>query len=176
MRGGERKQSKKNIIRKINRKSTNISAISLDDNNSEFVTGREEGFNELKEIEYDNYLNIKEIFTVLALIGCPVLDEEMEENIKKSLEDKLIDKIFLDEKNFIENQFWFEKEFEYLQRDFVNNDESSGIKNFLFNIWKNEKNLINIEEFFNVLKNSRYVTEIKVLNESKYYNIIFDNN
>ena len=50
----------------------------------------------------------------------------------------------------------------------------SSIKDFLFNIWKDEKgNNFNFKEFINVLKISRYVNELEEPSGVKYYDLVF---
>ena len=63
--------------------------------------------------EYEIYLNTNEIFTILALIGCKVLNTIEEENIFKDLKDKLISEKYLAKKDYFEYNFWFEKDLEY---------------------------------------------------------------
>ena len=121
-----------------------------------------------------------------------------EENILNDLKEKLIRGKYLYEKDFMEYHFWFEQEFEYQNEDIMfqqmmeenkntNNNKKStftlqnenkkiNIKEFLFNIWKDEKgDKIDFQKFINVLKINKYITDLNGLNDENYYNIIFNN-
>ena len=142
-----------------------------------------------KEIkEYEIYLNSNEIFTILALIGCKVLNTIEEENILNDLKDKFISDKYLSQKDFMEYNFWFEKDLEYqniMKQDEVISKKSKKnpkdninkitMKEFLFNLWKDENgNKIDFDRFINILKINRYMTDINAFKEEKYYNIIFE--
>ena len=143
-----------------------------------------ENENEEKK-EYEIYLNSKEIFTILALIGCKVLNTIEEENIFKDLKDKFISEKYLSRKDFFEYNFWFEKDLEYQSR-MVKQDEivskksrkninKINIKDFLFNLWKDENgNRIDFEKLINILKINRYMTDINGFKDERYYNLIFE--
>ena len=138
--------------------------------------------------EYEIYLNTNEIFTILALIGCKILNSIEEENIFKDLKDKLLSGKYLTRKDFIEYNFWFEKDLEY-QKNINKQDETINkksrkntkdinnkinIKEFLFNLWKDDNGNMEFEKFMNILKINRYMTDINAFKEENYYNIIFN--
>ena len=171
-----RQQSKIYSLYKINIVSKNIK--KKEENN------KTENENEEKK-EYEIYLNFKEIFTILALIGCKVLNTIEEENIFKDLKDKFISEKYLSRKDFFEYNFWFEKDLEYQSR-LVKQDEIVSkksrkninkihIKDFLFNLWKDENgNRIDFEKLINILKINRYMTDINGFKDERYYNLIFE--
>ena len=139
------------------------------------------------KIEYETYLKLKEIFTILSLIGCEILTIEEEEKINKELSDKIIKNGYLNKNDFMEYNFWFEKCFEY-QNDLnkLNNkenewifedhkDKKMNIKELLFEFWKDDNgNNINIKQFLLVLKIGNYMTELNNNHLKKYYDIIFN--
>ena len=61
--------------------------------------------------DYDKYINIPKIFTILSLIGCEVLTKQRENNIMKDLKFKLVKDKFLTKHEFMKYKFWFEKNF-----------------------------------------------------------------
>ena len=139
--------------------------------------------------EYEIYLNTNEIFTILALIGCKVLNTIEEENIFKDLKDKLISEKYLAKKDYFEYNFWFEKDLEYQnqiskqeevlskksKKNTKDNINKINIKEFIFNLWKDEDgSKMDFEKFINILKFNRYMTDINAFKEEKYYNIIFE--
>ena len=132
--------------------------------------------NEVQKIEYETYLNTSEIFTILPLIGCRIMNLMEEENIYKDLKEKLIRGKYLSMKDFMEYHFWFEQEFEYQNEDIMfqqmleeNNSNSNSKINLNSSGKKNNKsnnNLglnvdnknkkINIKEFlFNIWKDEK---------------------
>ena len=170
-----KQQSKIYSLYKINTVHKNIK--KEENNNTE---------NEKEEKkEYELYLNSKEIFTIFALIGCKVLNTIEEENIFKDLKDKFISEKYLSRKDFFEYNFWFEKDLEYQSR-LVKQDEIVSkksrkninkihIKDFLFNLWKDENgNRIDFEKLINILKINRYMTDINGFKDERYYNLIFE--
>ena len=79
--------------------------------------------------------------------------------------------------------FWFEKDLEYqynilLRKKSKKNAKDKGvnIKDFIFNLWKDESgNKMNFERFISILKMNKYITDINAFKEDNYYNIIFEN-
>ena len=148
----------------------------IEKNNNQNINNIEE---KKEDIEYNIYLNTKEIFTILSLIGVNVLTPEIEEEIEKNLKDKLIIGKYLNKKDFLEYKFWFESFFEYYNHDKIDNDEgiigNKIIKEFLFDLWKNDENstFFNFQKFLNVMKINKYVTDLIDFNDIKYYDIIF---
>ena len=139
--------------------------------------------------EYEVYLNTKEIFTILALIGCKVLNTIEEENIFKELKDKLISEKYLSKRDFFVYYFWFEQDLEYQnqnlkqeeimykksRKNMRDNNNRINIKEFIFNLWKDEKgSSMDFAKFISILKINRYMTDINAFKEEKYYNIIFE--
>ena len=140
-------------------------------------------------LEYEIYLNTNEIFTILSLIGCKVLNTLEEENISKSLKEKLISGKYISKNDFMEYSFWFEKDLEYQNNIFKyeeslrkkskkivkDNKMNINIKEFIFNLWKDESgNKMDFEKFMSILKMNRYITDINAFKEDNYYNIIFE--
>ena len=132
--------------------------------------------------EYDDYIKLDEIFTILSLIGCDILTKEKEEKIMNDLKDKLIHGKYLSKNEFMNYQFWFEKNLEY--QNLMNSNEKEikeeevndklNIKNFLYELWKDEMGSnINMKKFIDILKVSNYITDISEYNNKKYYDIIF---
>ena len=167
-----------------------------------------------EKIEYQNYLNNAEVFTILSLIGCKVLTEDLEKELMVKVRHSIINDTFLPKSDFFRQTFWFEEDFEYLNikikktktkrgsmmenksvfkkierkktkqlsnspitmEKLIKKEESkvSSIKDFLFNIWRDEKgNNFNFKEFLNVLKVSRYVKQLEEISGVKYYDIVF---
>ena len=163
----EKKENKDNINNNSeNNNNTNI-------NNKENI---EIENNEAQKIEYETYLNTSEIFTILPLIGCKIMNLMEEENIYKDLKEKLIRGKYLSMKEFMEYHFWFEQEFEYQNEDIMfqqmleENNSNSNSKINLNNSGKknnksnnnlalnvdNKNKKINIKEFlFNIWKDEK---------------------
>ena len=173
-----RQQSKIYSLYKINIEHKNETKKE-EKNNNENVP------EEIKE--YEIYLNTNEIFTILALIGCKVLNSIEEENVFKDLKDKFISEKYLSKKDFLEYNFWFEKDLEYQnkikqeeiykksKKIIKENINKISVKEFLFNLWKDEDgNKMDFDKFINMLKINRYMTDINAFKEEKYYNIIFE--
>ena len=167
-----------------------------------------------EKIEYQNFLNNAEMFTILSMIGCKVLTKDLEKELMVKIKHFLINDTFLSKSDFYRQSFWFEEDFEYLnikekkkkitkRGSLIENknvfkkierkktkqlsntpmtiekfkkeeNKVSSIKDFLFNIWKDEKgNNFNFKEFINVLKISRYVNELEEPSGVKYYDLVF---
>jgi len=167
-----------------------------------------------QKIEYQNFLNNAEMFTILSLIGCKILTEDLEKELMVKIKHTIINDTFLPKNEFYRQTFWFEEDFEYLNikakktktkrgsmienknvfkkferkktrqlsnsptnmEKLMKKEESkvSSIKDFLFNIWKDEKgNNFNFKEFINVVKISRYIQELEDPSGVKYYDIVF---
>ena len=174
------------------------SIIKIENNNNKEEKNEnnlKDNCNKDKNIEYEIYLNTSEIFTIIPLIGCKIMNLMEEEHILGDLKDKLIREKYLSKKDFMEYNFWFEQDFEYQNEDIIfkkmleeknispikqnNTDlepEKINIKEFLFNIWKDDKGeKMNFQQFINVLKINKYITDLNGLNEENYYNLIFKN-
>ena len=197
----ENKENNKDIIDNKDLKKENIeNKESIDnkenkendikDNNNDKNENKEE-----KKIEYDIYLNTSEIFTILPLIGCKIMNLMEEENLLNEFKEKFIRGKFLSKKDFMDYHFWFEPDFEYQNEDIMfqqmleeNNKENNlgledenrnkkmNIKEFLFNIWKDEKgDKMDFLQFLSVLKINKYITDLNGFIEQNYYNAIFKN-
>ena len=163
--------------------------FSLYKYNIEHKNIKDENNNDNEEIkEYEIYLNTNEIFTILVLIGCKVLNTIEEENIFKDLKDKLISEKFITKKDFMNYNFWFEKDFEY--QNFIIHDEITpkkskknakdniskvNIKEFIFNLWKDDDgNKMDFGKFISLINMNRYMTDINAFKEQRYFNLIFE--
>ena len=145
---------------------------------------KEEKKEEKKKFEYETYLKLKEIFTILSLIGCEILTISEEEKTKKELNDKIINNGYLTKNDYIEYNFWFEKNFDYQNNINEENnewviedykDKKMNIKELIFEIWKdNSGKNINIKQFLMMLKIGNYITDLNSNNNKKYYDIIFN--
>ena len=161
------KKENKTIKEETQKINTTKSTNTLDET-------KKENNNEINE--YNTYLNTKEIFTILPLLGVNILTPEEENKIEKEFNNKLIMGKYLNKKDFFEYKFWFESFFEFYLID--ENDENKGIKllkEFLFDLWKNDENssYFNFDKFFNSLKVNKYVTDFTDFNEVRYYDIVF---
>ena len=94
----------------------------------------EQSEKDLSKIEYDDYLNNSEIFTLLSLIGCKVLTENKEKEIMSILKTKIINDKFLPKNEFFKFSFWFESDFEYINSN--NNSEYNNLNNSKNNKFK----------------------------------------
>ena len=129
--------------------------------------------------EYDDYIKLDEIFTILSLIGCDILTKEKEEEIMNYFKDKLIRGKYLNKNEFMNYHFWFEKNFEYLNlmnseiKEEEKNDKFN-IKEFLYELWKDETGSnINIKKIIDILKVNNYITDLAEYNNKKYFDVIF---
>ena len=82
---------------------------------------------ELQEkIEYPNYLNNAEIFTILSLIGCKILTEDLQKELMLKVKHKIINNKFLSKDDYYSHNFWFEEDFEYLNIKIKNTKAKRG--------------------------------------------------
>ena len=188
--------------------------IQNENNNNEDEKNINDNNNEKSQtIIYDNYLNTAQLFTILSLIGCNILTDDIEKEIMLKLKIRLIDEAFLSKNDFERFNFWFEEDFGYLNIDdkksktkrssvvenkntlkkwerkktrlltklSLNSQKSkkieekkfTSIKDFLYNVWKDDKGNFNFKEFINVLKVSKYKNNLEDINGIKYYDIVF---
>ena len=174
------KKTEKNQLEEINEEKNVDEKNKKEENDKDKEKNKEkEKEKEKNNVEYDTYLSTKEIFTILSLIGVNVLTNEMEEKIENDLKDKYILNKYLQKNDFLEYKFWFETFFEYLNEK--NENESANkvipnIKEFLFDIWKNDDNstYFDFKKFIEVLKINKYVTDYVDFNDVRYYDIIFE--
>ena len=140
---------------------------------------------EEKKVEYETYIKLKDLFTILSLIGCQILTVDEDDKINKELKDKIVKNGFLTKEDFMEYNFWFEKYFEYQNNlDSLNDEEYDWIidehkdkrmtiKDFLFELWKDDTgNSINIKQILSILKIGNYITDISNNDNKKYYDVI----
>ena len=209
-----------------NEKKEKTEIINTENNDNENLEKEKEISS--SKIEYDNYINNSEIFTLLSLIGCKVLTNDKEKEMLTKLKNIIINDRFLSKNDYYKYNFWFESDFEYLNKNNNNNiiinninnntnklkrstitktktslkkserkntkplinstlildkikkfDENKNnqitIKDFLFNIWKDEKgNNFNFKEFLNLLKGSKYKSNLEEFREDRYFELIFN--
>ena len=195
------KDDKKENNNSITDKKENDENTKKEDNNENNNKEKENNINEEKYaenkeekiVEYETYLNTPEIFTILPLIGCRILNLIEEEHLMNDLKEKLIRGRYLSKSDFMEYHFWFEPDFEYQNEDIMfqqmleenkdnnnlgvedyNKSKKMNVKEFLFNLWKDEKgDKMDFQQFIGVLKINKYITDLNALKEQNYYNIIF---
>ena len=197
------KDDKNKNSNNVNDKKENKEINKKEDNNENAhkENEKENNLNEEKDaenkeeklIEYETYLNTTEIFTILPLIGCRILNLIEEEHLMNDLKEKLIRGRYLSKNDFMEYHFWFEPDFEYQNEDIMfqqmlednkdnnnlgpedlNKNKKMNVKEFLFNLWKDDKgDKMDFQQFIGVLKINKYITDLNALKEQNYYNIIF---
>ena len=193
-----KKKSSKKV--KINEKKTSKNKALKNDqladylNDSENEIKKETQENITKEIEYKNYINMKEIFTMMLLISCGILTQNNEEEIKKILKDKLSLKKYLSLNDFMEYKFWFEDYFDRKndnnkihnlasEKSDLNNESNEkidykelNIKYIIFEIWRDneESSTFDFKSFLNVLEIRKYITDFIDTDDVRYYDIIFN--
>ena len=136
--------------------------------------------------EYEDYIKTPEIFTILSLIGCEILTQEIEEEINNYFKDILIQRKYIDKTDYMKYNFWFEKNFEYQNHQLKTINEGKeglkvdekkekiNIKQFLFELWKDENgNNFNLKKFLEILKISNYITDFNEYSHKKYIDILF---
>ena len=138
--------------------------------------------NKKDNIEYEVFIKTSEFFTLLSLIGAEILTSEKEEQILKDFDDKFINGKYVEKKEFIKYQFWFEKFFEF-QTINLNNDDNEfkynekdqqmNIKEFLFEVWNDGNGNIDLKKLLEVLRLSNYITDFVEYNGKKYFDVIF---
>ena len=171
------------ILKTLNTKQINkllyLCQINANENNSND-----------EKVEYEKYVNTNEVFTLLSLIGCQVLSKDEEEKILSGLGEKLKNERLLSKKDFMEFEFWFEQELVYQKEDVIyqqmidenkneedNKNNRMNIKEFLFNLWKDDNGEnVDFKQFLNVLKISKYVTDLNEFDDEKYFDAIFNIN
>jgi len=198
----EKEKENNNIITDKKENDENTKKEENNENNhKENDKEKENNINEEKDaenkeeklVEYETYLNTPEIFTILPLIGCRILNLIEEEHLMNDLKEKLIRGRYLSKSDFMEYHFWFEPDFEYQNEDIMfqqmleenkdnnnlgledqNKNKKMNVKEFLFNLWKDDKGeKMDFQQFISVLKINKYITDLNALKEQNYYNIIF---
>ena len=160
-----------NNLKKLNIKQImrliNLCKINLEKKNDE------------KDMEYDTYIKTPEIFTFLSLAGAPILTGVIEDNILEHFKDKFFDGGYVTKNEFMQFNFWFEKYFEF-QKDKNKNEmkhdekgEKMSIKNFLFELWNDGNDNIDLKKLLKVLRMSNYITDFVEYNDKKYFDVVF---
>lgn len=89
-----------------------------------------------------DFLNVKNISLILALIHCKILDDEGEKNIRRQAENYLINNTIIAKENFLHNiEFWFEKDFSSsinFEDEEYAEDKPKVLKQMIFDIYKDE--------------------------------------
>ena len=197
----DKNKNSNNVVDKKENEENNKKEENNENAQKENEKEKENNLNEEKDvenkeeklIEYETYLNTPEIFTILPLIGCRILNLIEEEHIMNDLKEKLVRGRYLSKSDFMEYHFWFEPDFEYQNEDIMfqqmlednkdnnnlgledqNKNKKMNVKEFLFNLWKDEKgDKMDFQQFIGVLKMNKYITDLNALKEQNYYNIIF---
>ena len=122
-----------------------------------------------KENVYEEYINYGQFFTIIALIGSQVINYNEIEMINNEFKDKFIKGNYIIKDDFLNYKFWFEND-NYLE------GKIDSLKEFLFDIWKDEKGeLFNLKEFINCINPEKYggKKKDKIL-LIDYYNFVFN--
>ena len=121
------------------------------------------------------YTNI--ILTILVLYGFQIPSYMYISRLKSEICDKLING-YLKENDFNNINFWFEDD---LNNSFTKNKEKrdelyKGFKTLLFNINKNSKNLLNLDQFIDIitLKSLNFEQSEAKEKINKYYNLFYN--
>ena len=135
--------------------------------------------NEEKDTEYDTYIKTPEIFTLLSLAGSVILTGVMEDNILKYFNNKFFNGGYITKNEFMKFNFWFEKYFDYQKeknsgkKKNEENGEKIDIKHFLFELWNDGNDNIDLKKFLKVLRMSNYITDFVEYNGKKYFDVVF---
>ena len=145
--------------------------VSYVDDKNEIIDENEDIENRIidKENVYEEYINYGQFFTVISLIGSEVIHNDEVERIENEFKDKFIKGNYITKEDFLNYKFWFEND-EYLE------GKIESLKEFLFEIWKDEKGeLFNLKEFINCLDPEKHggKKKDKIL-LIDYYNFAFN--
>ena len=113
---------------------------------------------EINIIEYDNYINLSELFTILFLIGAKILTTRKENDLMEKLQDRIINDKFISKNDFYRCTFWFEEDFEYYKEVNSNNDNNNNNNNNSINnskIIRQRRSSNYDNKFSNVKKGNR---------------------
>ena len=121
-----------------------------------------------KENVYEEYINYGGFFTVISIIGSKVIQNEEIDLINNYFKDKISKGCFIKKDDFFNYKFWFEDD-EYLI------DKIESLKQFLFEIWQDEKGeLFNLKEFLTSLSPEKLGGNSKDnIVKFDYYNFAF---
>ena len=121
-----------------------------------------------KETVYEEYVNYGGFFTVISIIGSKVIEKKEIDIINNYFKDKISKGCFIKKDDFLNYKFWFEDD-EYLI------DKIESLKQFLFEIWQDEKGeLFNLKEFLYSLSPEKLGNNSKDnIVKFDYYNYAF---
>ena len=141
--------------------------VSINDNN---IIDADDNIDKVidKEKVFEEYINYGGIFTIISIIGSKVISDSEIDNINNEFKDKLIKGKFILKDDFYNYKFWFEND-EYLL------DKIDSLKDFLFDIWKDEKGeYFNLDEFLDSVEPEKHGGKIKdSILLFDYYNFAF---
>ena len=145
--------------------------VSYIENDNEVIDEDEDIENKIidKENVYEEYINYGQFFTIISLIGSQVIHDNEVEQIENEFKDKFIKGNYVKKEEFLNYKFWFEND-EYLE------GKIESLKEFLFDIWKDEKGeLFNLKQFLNCLDPEKHggKKKDKIL-LFDYYNFAFN--
>ena len=166
--GNENKDPKEELNKNNNEEKNNSNNLIIKDST---VENREKKNEEMKPQEL---IYTSQIFTILFLICFEIIPEEQSELLKKENENKLIKGKFLNKTDFISIKFWFE--------DIINKNckTSQGLseqfKIFLYDINANNNDLINYNEFIDLisLKSMKFKDDIDRNKIMNYFNLFYN--
>jgi hypothetical protein len=113
--------------------------------------------------DYDKYIDILKIFTILSLMGTEVLTEKKEKIIMDDLKYKLVKNKYLSKNEFMKQKFWFENNFKFKESSLQSK------KGSLFLPSKSPKKFI--RQKTKNLTNTPYSSERKPNDEPRGFNI-----
>jgi len=135
--------------------------------------------NDEKDTEFDTYIKTPEIFTLLSLAGSVILTGVIEDNILKYFNNKFFNGGYITKNEFMKFNFWFEKYFDYQKEKNTDeikkeeNEDKIDIKNFLFELWNDGNDNIDLKKLLKVLRMSNYITDFVEYNGKKYFDVVF---
>ena len=135
--------------------------------------------NDEKDTEFDTYIKTPEVFTLLSLAGSVILTGVIEDNILKYFNNKFFNGGYITKNEFMKFNFWFEKYFDYQKEKNTDeikkeeNEDKIDIKNFLFELWNDGNDNIDLKKLLKVLRMSNYITDFVEYNGKKYFDVVF---
>jgi hypothetical protein len=156
--------SYKDVMKLVDKFRVIINENAINDNNDDDLENKVID----KENVYEEYINYGGIFTIISIIGSNVIPDSEIDNIENEFKDKLIKGNFILKEDFYNYKFWFEND-EYLL------DKIDSLKDFLFDIWKDEKGeYFNINAFLDCVEPEKHCGKIKDnILLFDYYNFAF---
>jgi hypothetical protein len=91
----------------------------------------------------NEFLNLKNISIILALIHCKILDQVTEASFMSNIEDLIINNTLLSREDYMNTEFWFEKDtfMNFKLEEEVNvtvNEKAMQMKELIFDIFKQD--------------------------------------